>query len=144
MSPLAAYIVESFVTLVGVVVLAVVVLYGARRLGLGRPEGPLELLGRLPLDARRAVYLVKVGKLVYVVGASEAGLVRLGEVSAVELGAPTGRRAVNGAFAKALARVTKSGFRPAQATSEAEAAATAAVSGGVADRADARAAQEHG
>src|SRR5215471_16316501 len=103
MSPLGAYIVESFVTLVGVLVLAAVVLYGARRLGLGRPEGPLELLGRLPLDTRRAVYLVKVGKVVYVVGASEAGLVRLGEVAAAELGAPMGR-SVNGAFAKALAR----------------------------------------
>jgi hypothetical protein len=63
MSPVAAYIVESLVTLVGVVLLAVVVLYGGRRLGIGRSSGPLELVGRLPLDARRAVYLVRVGKI---------------------------------------------------------------------------------
>src|SRR4051812_17454746 len=82
MSPLATYLVETIVTLVGVVALAVLILYGGRRLGLGRPTGPLELLGRLPLDTRRAVYLVRAGKTVYVVGASEGGLTRLGELSA--------------------------------------------------------------
>jgi flagellar protein FliO/FliZ len=82
MSPVATYIVETLVTLLGVVVLAVAVLYGGRRLGVGRPSGPLELVGRLPLDARRAVYLVRVGRLVYVVGASEGGLTRLGELDA--------------------------------------------------------------
>ena len=82
MSPVATYIVETLVTLLGVVVLAVLLLYGARRLGVGRPSGPLELVGRLPLDGRRAVYLVRVGKLVYVVGASEGGLTRLGELDA--------------------------------------------------------------
>jgi flagellar biogenesis protein FliO len=82
MSPVTSYVVETLVTLVGVVVLAVLVLYGGRRFGAGRPSGPLELVGRLPLDARRAVYLVRVGNLVYVVGASEAGLTRLGEIEA--------------------------------------------------------------
>jgi len=144
MSPLGTYVVESFVTLVGVVVLAVLVLYGARRLGLGRPEGPLELLGRLPLDTRRAVYLIKVGKLVYVVGASEAGLVRLGEVPAGELGASMARP-MNGAFVQALARVAKNGFRPAEGASERKDAETPTPStDAAADRADARAAQEHG
>jgi flagellar protein FliO/FliZ len=82
MSPVATYIVETLVTLAGVVILAVLLLYGGRRLGVGRPSGPLELVGRLPLDARRAVYLVRVGRLVYVVGASEGGLTRLGELDA--------------------------------------------------------------
>ena len=82
MSPVASYIVETLVTLAGIIVLAVAVLYGGRRLGIGRPSGPLELVGRLPLDARRAVYLVRVGRLVYVVGASEGGLTRLGEIDA--------------------------------------------------------------
>ena len=82
MSPVATYIVETLVTLLGVVILAVLLLYGGRRLGVGRPSGPLELVGRLPLDARRAVYLIRVGKLVYVVGASEGGLTRLGELDA--------------------------------------------------------------
>jgi flagellar protein FliO/FliZ len=96
MSPVTTYIVETLVTLVGVVVLAVLLLYGGRRLGVGRPSGPLELIARLPLDARRAVYLVRVGKLVYVVGASEGGLTRLGELDAEAVpvahgGAPTSR-----------------------------------------------------
>ena len=79
MSPLTAYVVETLVTLLGVVALAVLVLYGARRLGVGRPGGPIDLVGRLPLDGRRAVYLVRVGETVYVLGASEAGLSKLGE-----------------------------------------------------------------
>jgi flagellar biogenesis protein FliO len=80
MSPLAGYLLETLVTLAAVVVLAVLVLYGARRVGIGRPTGPLELVGRLPLDGRRAVYLVRVESTVYVLGASEAGLLKLGEL----------------------------------------------------------------
>ncbi|HMI82518.1 MAG TPA: flagellar biosynthetic protein FliO [Polyangiaceae bacterium] len=101
---MATYIVETLVTLMGVVALAVLLLYGGRRLGVGRPSGPLELVGRLPLDARRAVYLVRVGRLVYVVGASEGGLTRLGEldadaVPAADAGAPASR------FAHILAKM---------------------------------------
>ena len=66
--------------LTGVVALAVLLLSVGRRFGIGRPSGPLELVGRLPLDARRAVYLVRVGETVYVVGASESGLNKLGEL----------------------------------------------------------------
>jgi len=106
MSPVAAYIVESLVTLLGVVLLAVVVLYGGRRLGIGRPSGPLELVGRLPLDARRAVYLVRVGKLVYVVGASEGGLTRLGEIDADSVPS-AGQGAKAPRFADILAKIAR-------------------------------------
>ena len=82
MSPMAAYMVETFVTLVAVLAIAVVILYGARRLGLGRPHGPMQMIGRLPLDARRSVYLVRVADLVLVLGVSEAGVTRLGEIDA--------------------------------------------------------------
>lgn len=88
MSPTASYLVETLVTLVAVLAVAVLVLAGARRLGVGAPQGPLELVGRLPLDARRVIYLVKVGPQVLVVGASEAGLVKLSEVSGLELPPP--------------------------------------------------------
>ena len=81
MSPLAHYVVETLVTLLAIVALAVLVLLGARRAGVGSAAGPLELVGRLPLDGRRAVYLVRVGDTVYVVGASEAGIAKLGEVA---------------------------------------------------------------
>lgn len=86
MSPTGAYLIETIVTLLAVLALAFVMLYGSRRLGIGRTNGPLELVGRLPIDARRAVYLVRVGKLVYVVGASEGGLQKLGEMGAESLG----------------------------------------------------------
>ncbi|MEP7052100.1 MAG: flagellar biosynthetic protein FliO [Pseudomonadota bacterium] len=103
MSPLAHYVVETLVTLLAIVALAVVVLVGARRAGMGRSAGPLELVGRLPLDARRAVYLVRVGTVVYVVGASEAGIAKLGEVTdgSIELSAAT---AANQSFREVLSR----------------------------------------
>jgi flagellar biogenesis protein FliO len=81
MTPLTHYVVETLVTLLGIVALAVLVLVGARRAGIGRAAGPLALVGRLPLDARRAVYLVRVGSQLYVLGASEAGLHKLGELA---------------------------------------------------------------
>jgi flagellar biogenesis protein FliO len=82
-SPVASYIVQSLVTLLGVAALAVLLLYGARKTGMGRPSGPIELVGRLPLDGRRTVYLVRVESTVFVLGSSEAGLVKLGEVPVV-------------------------------------------------------------
>ena len=104
MSPLAAYVVETVVTLLAIAVLAVLVLYGARRVGIGRPSGPLSLLGRLPLDGRRAVYLVRAGQRVFVVGASEAGLAKLGEIDGdgLEIEAPETPLPFAGAFAKVL------------------------------------------
>jgi flagellar biogenesis protein FliO len=84
MSPLASYVAETLITLLAVIALAVLVLYGARRVGIGRPSGPVQLVGRLPLDGRRAVYLVRVTNTVYVLGASEAGLTKLGEITADE------------------------------------------------------------
>lgn len=103
MSPLTSYVVETLVTLLAIIALAVLVLYAARRVGVGRPGGPLELVGRLPLDARRAVYLVRVGKTVYVVGASEAGLAKLGELPGDGLDLPA-IQATPRSFSEALAR----------------------------------------
>src|SRR5438093_13707437 len=104
MSPTASYLVETFVTLVVVCLLAFVVLYGARRLGIGRPRGPIALVGQLPLDARRAIYLVKVGANVIVVGASEGGFTKLAEMAASDLpeSEPT-----PAPFADVLARVLR-------------------------------------
>ncbi|HMR80933.1 MAG TPA: flagellar biosynthetic protein FliO [Polyangiaceae bacterium] len=79
MSPVARYVVETTVTLLAIIALAVLVLYAARRVGVGKPGGPLSLVGRLPLDGRRAIYLIRVGGKVFVVGGSEAGLSKLGE-----------------------------------------------------------------
>jgi flagellar biogenesis protein FliO len=103
-SPLGRYLVETLVMLVGVAGLAVLLLVAGRRLGVGRPSGPMELVGRLPLDGRRAVYLVRVGDTVYVVGASESGLSKLGEIPKDGLDLPKGD-AVGKPFEAVLARV---------------------------------------
>jgi flagellar protein FliO/FliZ len=101
-SSYAGYLVETFVTLVAVCAIAFVVLWGARRLGIGRPSGPIELRGHLPLDARRSIYLVKVGEQVFVVGVGEGGFTKLGEIPANEV--PTLEAAKGTPFADVLAR----------------------------------------
>ena len=103
LSPTASYLVETFVTLLVVCALAFVVLYGARRLGIGRARGPISLVGQLPLDARRAIYLVRVGAQVIVVGVGEGGFTKLGEVSAADL--PEGEPMQSAPFADVLAKV---------------------------------------
>jgi flagellar biogenesis protein FliO len=103
-----AYLIETFVTLAGVCALAFVVLWGARRLGVGRPNGPIELCGHLPLDARRAIYLVRVGAQVFIVGVGEGGFTKLGELAAADV--PMVDRAGRGPtspFADVLARAFK-------------------------------------
>lgn len=80
MTPLSRYVVETVITLVAIVALSILLLSALRRAGVGKPTGPLELLARLPLDGRRAVYLVRVGQTVYVLGASEHSMQKLGEL----------------------------------------------------------------
>lgn len=80
MTPLSRYVVETLITLVAVVALSIVLLSALRRVGVGKLGGPLELLARLPLEGRRAVYLVRVGETVYVLAASENALQKLGEL----------------------------------------------------------------
>jgi flagellar biogenesis protein FliO len=94
---------ETLVTLVVVCGLAFVVLWGARRLGIGRPMGPIQLRGHLPLDGRRAVYLVQVGAQVFVVGVAEGGFTKLGEMPASEL--PASAAAPTTTFTDVLGRV---------------------------------------
>jgi len=87
-TPLGRYVVETLVMLLGVATLAVFVLVLGRRVGVGRAQGPLELVGRLPLDARRVVYLVRVGGRVLVLGGSEGGLQKLAEAGEDEIELP--------------------------------------------------------
>jgi len=103
MGSYAGYLLETFVTLVVVCGLAVVVLYGARRFGVGRQSGSIRLVGQLPLDARRAIYLVRIGESVLVVGASEGGLTKLGEVAASTLPEEVEPKPLR--FSEVLARV---------------------------------------
>lgn len=106
--PYASYVVQTVITLVAVCALAFVVLYGARRLGVGRPRGPIELVGLLPLEARRSIYLVRVGEQILIVGASEAGFTKLGEASTSALSLDTGGSSAGGApFVDVLARALR-------------------------------------
>lgn len=116
----SSYLVETFVTLVVVCGLAFVVLYGARRLGVGQPSGAARLVGRLPLDARRAVYLVKIGAKVLVVGASEAGLTKLGEMDEAEVPKeePAKTTDFGAVLARALGRRDKDGAKKGGADEE--------------------------
>jgi flagellar biogenesis protein FliO len=107
MGSYAGYLLETLLTLAVVCTAAFVVLYGARRLGVGRRSGPVTLAGHLPLDGRRAIYLVRVGEQVFVVGVSEAGFTKLGEIAASEL--PAQAAEPESAFAKAMARALSRG-----------------------------------
>jgi flagellar protein FliO/FliZ len=100
-----AYLIETSITLAAVCALALVVLWGARRLGVGRPSGPIELYGHLPLDARRSIYLVRVGEQVFIVGVGEGGFTKLGEIAASEV--PRGAALPGTPFADVLARALK-------------------------------------
>lgn len=118
MTPLGRYVVETLVMLLGVATLAVFVLVLGRRVGVGRAQGPLELVGRLPLDARRVVYLVRVGGRVLVLGGSEAGLQKLAEAGENELALPpqgTAPKTFRDVLDELMARRDK---KPAPADSE--------------------------
>lgn len=93
MTSYGSYLLETFLMLVCVCGAAWAILFGARKLGFGRARGPISLLGQLPLDARRSVFLVRVGPKVLVVGASEAGLSKLSEMDASELDTSTEKAA---------------------------------------------------
>lgn len=81
-SPMGVYIVETVVALAAVAALAVLVLYGARRMGVGRSAGPMQIVGRLSLEPRRAIYLVRVVDQVLIIGSTERGLTKLGDIPA--------------------------------------------------------------
>jgi flagellar biosynthesis protein FliO len=83
---LESYVTESIALLSVVAVLAVLISFAARRAGLGRALGPVELLARLPLEPRRSVLVVRIAERVLIIGSSEAGLVKLGELGKDALG----------------------------------------------------------
>ena len=65
-------------------------------------SGGIELVGRLPLDARRSIVLVRVGAHVFLVGVGDNGFTKLGELAASDV--PTAAPAEPGGFAQILAR----------------------------------------
>jgi flagellar protein FliO/FliZ len=64
---------QTLLALAAVCILAWVVLRWSARRGLGTGRGRVRVLERVPLDARRALYLVQIGERVLLVGAGEGG-----------------------------------------------------------------------
>ncbi len=57
----------------------------SRRFGWPRSAGPMQVLGRLALDAQRSVYLVRVGTQTLVLGVGDQCFVKLGELQGATL-----------------------------------------------------------
>lgn len=72
---------NTSLTLAGIMVLGWLLVYASRRWERAAPRGPLELLGTLRLEGKRAVYLVRVGERVVALGTSEAAMIKLMELS---------------------------------------------------------------
>jgi len=96
MSGYAAALVQSIVALAGICALAAVLLRMAAGRGLGRvPRGRvLELVERLPLDARSAVCVVRAGGKAWLVGTNDgASPTLLAELDAGAIPEPEAPRA---------------------------------------------------
>lgn len=99
----ASYLIESGMVLMVLVAFGATLVYAARRAGIGRAVGSIEMLARLPLEARRSVYVVRVLDQVLILGASEAGLTKLGELPPSRAAELRGTPPAEG-FAAVLAR----------------------------------------
>jgi flagellar biogenesis protein FliO len=99
---MGAYVLQTIVTLSVLGLLAFGLLHLQRRATLSGARGPVELWGRLPLDARKTVYLVKVGEQVLVLGASESGLQLLSTLTAKDLPAPEAVHRLHGSLLEGL------------------------------------------
>jgi flagellar biogenesis protein FliO len=106
---LESYVTESVAILLVAVLLVALVSLAARRAGFARPLGPIELLARLPIEPRRAVYVVRVVDRLLIIGSSEAGLVKLGELPKGAL--PARSSAPESSFASLLDGVWRSSGR---------------------------------
>jgi flagellar protein FliO/FliZ len=116
MTPLSRYVVETLVTLLAVVALSVVLLTLLRRAGVGKVQGPLELVARLPLDGRRAVYLVRVAEKIYVLGAAEGAMQKLGELPLDAV--PHAPEGSNASFSDVLKRALGRSAQPRSAATD--------------------------
>jgi flagellar biogenesis protein FliO len=79
--------IESLSAVLLVVLLLAAAAFVLQRTGPRRAMGPVELLARLPLEARRSVYVIRVVDQILIIGSSEAGLSKLGDVPEAARGA---------------------------------------------------------
>lgn len=114
MSPEATYVLESLATVAAFGGALWLALWGLRRVSGAPSKGPLEVIARQPLDGRRAIYLVRVGKRVLVVGATDSSLTRLGATTLDALRRDEAEQAAQDGTRRAD-EPAKTGFRDALA-----------------------------
>ena len=103
------YVLESLGTVAVFGAAAYGAVWGLRRVVAPGPRGPLQVVARQPLDGRRAIYLVRVGKRVLIVGAGDGALTRLGTTTLAALELPADapsapRRNFSDALSRALGK----------------------------------------
>ena len=84
-TPATEYMLNTSLTLAGIMVLAWLLVYASRRWERAAPRGPLELLATLRLEGKRAVYLVRIGERVVALGAAEGGMTKVMELGPSEV-----------------------------------------------------------
>lgn len=104
MSPVTEYVVQAGITLLGIAALAFLLLFAVRRWGQPPAHGPLELVSRLPLDGRRALYLVRVQERLLVLAATDQQISKLAELRADDV---PDLPAATSPFASLLERVVR-------------------------------------
>jgi flagellar biosynthetic protein FliO len=96
----------SFVSLGLVCLVAYLALRWLSRRGVGRPEGPLQVIARCSLEPRRSLYVVQAAGRCFLVGVGEGPMALLAELDAATVKAQAVvEPAVGATFGAALARV---------------------------------------
>ena len=101
----------SFASLGLVCVLAFVALKLLAGRGVGRATGPVKVLARCPLEARRSVYLIEAAGRCFLVGVGEGPMSLLAEVNGSKVDEVAPAR-MGGKFSDVLARVLARPPRP--------------------------------
>jgi flagellar biosynthetic protein FliO len=74
--------------------------------GVGRPNGPIKVLGRYPLEPRRSLYVIETAGRCFLIGVGDGPMTMLAELGAAEVKAAQPAPIQSGTkFADVLARV---------------------------------------
>jgi flagellar biosynthetic protein FliO len=97
----------SFLSLGVVCLLAYVALKWLSRRGVGRSEGPLQVIARCPLEPRRSVYVVQAAGRCFLVGVGDGPMSLLAELdpAAVKASTETAQPNPGATWSAVLARV---------------------------------------
>lgn len=102
----------SLVSLGVVCVLAYVALKLLSRRGVGRPNGPIKVMARCPLEPRRALYVVETAGRSFLIGVGDGPMTMLAELGTADVQASLPAGDVGTSFADVLSRVLGRGSRP--------------------------------